>query len=997
MSSVAPSQTAAAADLTPAAIRALRGTESRAAFARRLGVTPHTVYRWELPDGAEEARRPRAEVRMRLVQLAGGAQAGAGPGTKPVLPSAPARAAADAFSSPAAREPDHDPEALSAAVAAFAQLMQGEWRAAEPALLRAAMAGGEISEDAAAVGSAGLAFAEVALRCDARAALSALAAAIAAAGRDRLSPGVAATVYGVAALAHALPDGRFFDLGRVHAYQARVEALALRGGGGDARLMAGLAAGWAAVVSGDNDLLLRAFDGLDPVVAHGPPPLLALMADEALAFRSLLFGRSADAAARMEVLARQSAALGAQLIEARVLASIAQRQLEDLGAPERVRELTQRSRELAQAVRAAPGLHTVFEGRAEAEALFRLGRLDEAHASLATLELFWRDTGVPPSAAIPAQIRILQMRNDVEGMKALAARLRACTIAGVDRLALALAASVDASLALVSEGIDAAAALRAFDRAEQEGARWPFLLRDVVTYRPVIFVMDPDLQGAEAALRRAQRVLDGFPSPWASAHLRRAEGMILATRGYAAEARRLLEASLAIFAAAGCKPDVVMAKLGLALLALCQGDANAPAALAEGEQAMRDFGATAPAAFRRAVAAIRSRPPRALVSAPLSEGEGAPLEPLTVALQRLLVPGATAPLVQRELISVTESLFPGRTPRLEEIDSNRGTHDLGGSAPAAGEMTWAEFGDSAGHRFRIGVAGPLGAHDSVLLSVIALGAGAALQIASLRGLTAGRTERAIEEEGSTLLPGFIAASPVMRRLRSDLARFAGSRSTVIVTGESGSGKEVVARAIHDLSSRAGRPYVVFNCAAVPRELFEGQLFGHRKGAFTGAHADHPGVIRAADGGTLFLDEIGELPLDLQPKLLRFLENGEIAPLGERRPVTVDVRTIAATHRDLEALVRERRFREDLFFRLQVIPLRVPPLRERREDVGALARHFLRELAPKGRTPVLAPDALAALSAQSWPGNVRELRNVIERSLAFAPEAAVLTAADLRLA
>jgi DNA-binding NtrC family response regulator len=236
----------------------------------------------------------------------------------------------------------------------------------------------------------------------------------------------------------------------------------------------------------------------------------------------------------------------------------------------------------------------------------------------------------------------------------------------------------------------------------------------------------------------------------------------------------------------------------------------------------------------------------------------------------------------------------------------------------------------------------------------------------------------------------------MRRLRADLARFAASRATVIITGESESGKEVVARAIHDLSSRAGRPYVVFNCAAVPRDLFEGQLFGHRKGAFTGASSDQPGVIRAADGGTLFLDEIGELPLDVQPKLLRFLENGEVAPLGERRPITVDVRTIAATHRDLEELVRKGLFREDLFFRLQVIPLRVPPLRERREDVGALARHFLRELAPKGRTPVLAPDALGMLVAQGWPGNVRELRNAVERTLAFAPDAAVLTAADLRL-
>ena len=184
---------------------------------------------------------------------------------------------------------------------------------------------------------------------------------------------------------------------------------------------------------------------------------------------------------------------------------------------------------------------------------------------------------------------------------------------------------------------------------------------------------------------------------------------------------------------------------------------------------------------------------------------------------------------------------------------------------------------------------------------------------------------------------------------------------------------------------------------MPRDLFEGQLFGYRKGAFTGAAADQPGVLRAADGGTVLLDEIGELPLDVQPKLLRFLENGEILPLGERRPIQLDVRVIAATYRDLEQLVRERRFREDLYFRLQVVPLRVPPLRERPDDVVALARHFLAVLSPAGQEPpVLSPDALAALNSHHWPGNVRELRNVIERSLAFPPLPPVLGAEHLRI-
>jgi DNA-binding NtrC family response regulator len=246
------------------------------------------------------------------------------------------------------------------------------------------------------------------------------------------------------------------------------------------------------------------------------------------------------------------------------------------------------------------------------------------------------------------------------------------------------------------------------------------------------------------------------------------------------------------------------------------------------------------------------------------------------------------------------------------------------------------------------------------------------------------------------MPGFIAASQAMRRLRSELVRLSGSRSTVIISGESGSGKEVVARAIHELSTRAGRPFVAFNAATVPRELFEGQLFGYRKGSFTGATSDYPGVIRAADGGTLFLDEIGELPLDVQPKLLRFLENGEMLPLGERRPVQVDVRVLAATHRDLTDLVKQGAFREDLFYRLQVVPVRVPPLRERREDIVALARHFILQHAPSGtEPPILTPDAIAALAAHQWPGNVRELRNVIERSMAFAPLPPVLGSEHIR--
>jgi hypothetical protein len=986
MSSVSPEMAATA--MSAARVRELRGADSRAAFARKLGVTAHTVYRWELPDDATEARRPRGDVLERLRQLASGG------------PATPARAAAPAAGG--------DPAALSAAIAAFARLMQCEWREAEPALLRAVMAGADVSEDAAAVGGAGLAFAEAVQRADARAALAAIGPALAAAGRDRLSPGVAAIVYAVAAMAHALPDARFFDVGRAHAYHARVEALAGRGASNETRLLAGLAAGWAAVVSGDHDLLVRAFDRLDQLPVSEPPPALALLRDEAVAFRALVFGRPAEATLLLEAMSRRAAAAGAPLVEARTLGSMAMRLLDDLAPPAQALELARRAVALGRGARAACGLHAVFAARAEVEALFRLGRLDEARAALSTLDEFWRETGLPPSAALGVYVRLFFFESDVDRLGEIADRLRACTVPGIDRLARAGATHIEAARLLAQGPNGGVEALALSQRAEREAEMWPFLRREVVAWRPFAFVMNPDLPDPDAALRHAQRALDGFPSPWLSAHLRRAEGMIRVSRGQMAEGRRLLQAAQATFEAAGCAPDAALVRYALALTGVCDGDPGAGERVAEAEAAIRAMGAAVPPHFRRAVEHIRARNQArgAAVGAGVGASAGgaggaagagvaATMEALAVGLQRLLVQGAAPPLVQRELLSVTATLFPGRAPRLEELDSNRAPHALPGSAAGDDATIWAEFGDGAGRRLRLGLPGPLDAQEQGLLATIALAAGAALQIAALRGLSMAKGERSPDDE-APVLPGFIAASPAMRRLRDDLARFAGSRATVIITGESGCGKEVVARAIHDLSPRAGRPYVAFNCAAVPRELYEGQLFGHRKGAFTGATSDQPGMIRSADGGTLFLDEIGELPLDVQPKLLRFLENGEVSPLGERRPVTVDVRIVAATHRDLEALVRRGEFREDLFFRLQVIPVRVPPLRERREDVAALARHFLRELGPKGRAPVLAPDALAALMAHAWPGNVRELRNVIERSLAFAPEAAVLTAADLRL-
>ncbi len=239
--------------------------------------------------------------------------------------------------------------------------------------------------------------------------------------------------------------------------------------------------------------------------------------------------------------------------------------------------------------------------------------------------------------------------------------------------------------------------------------------------------------------------------------------------------------------------------------------------------------------------------------------------------------------------------------------------------------------------------------------------------------------------------GLAGASSALREIAGRIMRIRDSSVTVLITGESGTGKEVVARAIHRASARRAKPFVAFNCAAVPAELMESQLFGHKKGAFTGADKDTLGVIRAADGGTLFLDEIGELPLQLQPKLLRFLQEREVHPVGADRSVTVDVRIVAATNRDLAREVAARAFREDLFHRLNVLSIALPPLRERRADIPALAQAFLREAMERNhKTVTLSEAALAALTARDWPGNARQLQNEIERVVALADDQALLT-------
>jgi len=244
----------------------------------------------------------------------------------------------------------------------------------------------------------------------------------------------------------------------------------------------------------------------------------------------------------------------------------------------------------------------------------------------------------------------------------------------------------------------------------------------------------------------------------------------------------------------------------------------------------------------------------------------------------------------------------------------------------------------------------------------------------------------------SLLPGFIHSSPAMTSLVEEIYKIRSSNVTVLVTGESGTGKELVSRAIHVLSARKDKAFIPFNCTAVPKELAEGHLFGYKKGAFTGAVQDSPGVIRSAADGTLFLDEVGDLPLEVQPKLLRFLQEGEIQPLGEKKPINLDVRIIAATNIPLEEKVEQGLFREDLYYRLNVIRLRVPPLRERRSEIPTIVNYYVNHYASKfGRRDItITPQAIDLLMVCEWEGNVRQLCNELQRLVARAGDGEIIT-------
>jgi tetratricopeptide (TPR) repeat protein len=933
-------------DLTSTEIRSLRGGQTRATFAQLIGVNPHTVYRWELPEGSAHARRPRGTALAKLKSLA----------TK--LP---------------------DP-ALVPVMSAVERALDGrQWHDAENVLLRAQQdrtAGAE----ARAMAATGLALIDLVYRADGRRALAALASA--------MSPDAppSALTEATAALAYSYPDGELFDLGRVHAHAMRSDDLA-HGEAPIAQAFAATAVANAALLAGDDDLMLRALGRVDAIASASLPGIPALFLDMLRAYAATMAGHNELALERLDRILANPLTKESPNLEARTAAARAMRMLENLGAPEEALALARRARAIGDEGNLAIGVHTALALRAECEALLRLGRLDEARDVFVESDRIFDVLRFPVTIVFPIQIRYLQYTSQPEALEALAAKLGAVELPSMRAICQAYAAWASAT-ALFTRGGESLATMAAFAHAERLSSGWGFLRRDLLTAFANVAFVEGTTDEARAALERAQRAAERRPSAWVTAHLKRAEGTLLVNEGRIEEGRTLLDAATATFDASGDRVAAAYAHYGAAGIARLTGEADAEARTFAAEAELAALGLHHPRWIDRAM----TRAAQALATQtewPRREAIPTVLTPsLELSMQRVAVAGASFAMVIKELVSVVKQLTGG--PAVIEDEQHQRMCDTQVDGPV---VAWFDIKGGT-RRLRLGITKPLADGDHAALRVLVLVAGLALQIVGLRGSerTSASPEVVVPD-----VPGLIVASAAMRRLLGDVTRLAGSRATVTITGESGAGKEVIARALHELSPRAAKPYIAFNCAAVPHDLFEGQLFGYKKGAFTGANADHAGVIRAADGGTLFLDEIGELPLDIQPKLLRFLDAGEVFPLGAERPLTVDVRVIAATNRDLATEVARGRFRQDLFYRLHVVPLVVPPLRERRDDIVPLARHFVRLISGDRRAPTLAPDALAALRDYAWPGNVRELRNVIERALAYADGPNdVLTRAQLKM-
>lgn len=951
-------------------IRSIRGALSRAAFARLLGVTSLTVLRWELPDDNKEARRPRARMveALRRLQKEGPGELPAGAELAEEDDEGEEAADAVVSDTPPALGGEDFARDEARLLPLLEQLMTESWLAAEDELLRLLSNKQLGSSSGRTLATLGLLQVQIMARLDVRGGLMTLTPILDEVERGGAPRPIAARTHLLAALLFGAPDSRFFDVGRVNAHAARADTLLDRGQTdlrvllATARISAARFLGPSVVMhayQADLESLEQAQAALPRFLAQGLHGLAAAYrGDEAAAQRHGVEGLS---------IAER---LGLWPVVLAVLADRAWRAVNGSSLPEKVLEITQAARQRARQVELPPGEPMLRILACEVEALARLARFEEANAVVEEANALARRGGLSRYALAMPVARLYVFTNRAELLPGWADSLEAETAGSGRPLSNVHALAVRGMAATFAGDTERASELLAQVIAAPETTTGiDYLVHHAHFEHALARLLRHDLDGCRASLQRARAYVAQHPSAWHSAVYLRMDSFACLSTGQYAEARQKAETTLGTFQLLGDVVQIVFAKANLAMVARASGAPDAEERLAEVLAELKRLGIWSPQLARRAQ--ILSQP------APAEPWrEETLIERLVGAIDRLSVRGLSHDQYRRGLSIILGELFPGREamvggPEISELEP--------------GVLQVPGLGDGV---LRFGVRGALSHEELAALRILA-----AFVPRPLGGTV---TEEA-EAVPDQVLPHFIAAAPATRKLKTEIARLSRSSATILIGGESGTGKEVVARAVHDLSTRAEKPYVVFNCASVPRDLFESQLFGYRKGSFTGAHADSPGVIRAADGGTLFLDEIGELPLDTQPKLLRFLENAEVTALGEQRPRRVDVRVLAATHRDLGRLVRDGRFREDLYYRLNVVPLHVPPLRERPEDVVALARLFIGRLAPEPDVaPELGADAVQALRGYSWPGNVRELRNVIERAMAYAPVPEVLHVEHLRL-
>ncbi len=942
--------------MSPERIRALRGDRTRADLARVLGVTPLTVLRWELPEDNKEARRPRRAMIEALEKLE--REAGA------------ARRAS---------EPDPAREAFEADVAQIAQVRRSfaehGFRRGETELLSLLATERLTTHGGRALATLDLVQQQLLSRLDVRGALTSILPLLADVEAGRLEPEVAARVHAAAAMLFSAPDPRLFDAGRVGVHAAAAERML--GPDDEGRIVLALARFSAARYIGV-DIFHETHRQVASVTSSSP--VLSCLGKLLRGLGAEVFDHETHAPKLDRAAIEEASRLGLHSLVIGALSG-ALHFGRARGMPaETLLVFASMAREAAREGGVGPVEPYLRALEGEIDVLLRLGRVDDARRTAAEARELAARSGLPPYASAAAEIQLCGMTTDAAALATLARELEAEVppslrdiVRGLSLFARSVAASVEGEFAAAAELADQGYAIL-------EGLTVVGLASHQILFESMLArVLMGDLDGCRRSLRRAEALRARYPSPYHAALSRRVEGMLLVAEGRAREALRVLESTIEPFVLAGDRAHEILGRGILALAELAAGVEGADERIRAQISAARAIGIfPRPLPLRRAVEGLHR-----------ADAAGAPAltERLRDAAGDLIARIASPAALPGDLLRATAEVLPDRRAVIDESYAT-------GASGGVGVERWFEIVDARGQKLRFGVEGPLDETQAEVLRTLVASAQRGLSASITRNADPATSDR--DPDVLPELPDFVAASPIMRRLRRSIAQLSPSRATVLVTGESGVGKEVVAKAIHTLSARASRPYVAFNCATVPRDLFDSQLFGHRRGAFTGADRDHPGVLRAADKGTVFLDEIGELPLDVQPKLLRFLENGEIFPLGERQPTTVDVRIIAATHRDLVRLARSERFREDLFYRLNVVPLHVPPLRDRPEDVLALARMFLEKLKPAGQaTPSLSPDALVALAEHAWPGNVRELRNVLERSIAFGLQSSTLSASDLR--